>query len=1497
MKKKILAAVLSAAMIVSSSSVALAAGTGASPAGASGRTVSVKKIKDAGLTKAIQEKKSGVVQKKDNAFKVYSENDVVRVSIILKKAPTIAKYSTTDIAQNSAAMKYRDGLRADQDKVVAKIEKVLGKKLRVSWNLTLAANIVSASVRFGDIAAIEKVDGVKSVILERKYEPADFPALEKTKKADPAMATSGDMIGSGVAWADGYTGAGSRVAIIDTGIDDDHQSFDAGAFDYSLDQNADALGEDPAAYLESLNLLDEEEISGVLDKLNVYEIDPSVTAADLYRNDKIAFGYSYVSQNLDITHENDGAGEHGSHVAGIAAANTYVPDGDSYINALDNVYVQGVAPDAQILAMKVFGKSADGSDLDDGAYDSDYMAAIEDAIILGADAVNLSLGSVVPGFETEYEYDYQDIMDSLEETDTLMVTSAGNNADVGANSYYGGDYGVGTYADDNSFNTMGSPGSYTNSFAIASVDNTGMTGAYLLSGEDIIFFTESIAHQDPISSLVSEDPYDYILIDGFGLPAQIDAVKDIINGKIAMISRGETTFVEKCNLAAEAGAIAVVIYNNQPGTLSMALDDYTGTAPAIFITQENGEKLKTNAGDPSSVTYTTEDGEATLNYYLGTLSIPGGVAVEQGEPEYYTMSDFSSMGTPTSLILKPEITAPGGNIYSVMGAHQGMHTDEDTGEQTLTGLIGDSTTYENMSGTSMAAPQVTGMAALVAQHIRENGLAEQEGITVRALAQSLLMATAIPATDSYGDYYSVMKQGAGIANVGNAVNAASYIIMGEDATSAFADGKVKAELGDDPERTGEYSYSFTVYNMSDEDLTYALGTDLCMQCPAPVQNGPVFVMPDTIALFDYTQSYLVDGAEAEEVTVPAHGSAKVEVKLVLGETDRAYLEYYYENGSYVSGYTNLEPAVDDEDAYLDVPYSIPVLAYYGNYSDATMYDMGSLNEYLYDPDMRVPYSYVTYEQYEIPYYANFMETQYVDLEDPTYEYDQDLYISNPYSGEDENALDRQAINSESIMLGYSTRNIDTASIYTNVILDAEGKVVSVGDIQRDVYPAFYYPTYGLWLEASDDGLYLYGATYTGIDKTAGELGFEEGDTFTAAAVAIPEYYTKGVDVDQDTIAKWLEDGTLGKGVLKETTFVVDDTYPELVDEEAVVTADDETARTITLSGQDNQYLAYAAVLSYNEGTEYELLASQVPAQTEQGEEVPCEFSFDLADIGATASDAEAYIIVLADYAGNESMYLVSTEAADFSIPESISVVAGETAEIKVEPAEMASELTWTVEDETIATVDENGVVTGLKAGTTTVTASTEDGTSETCTVHVLFTDVTNEEDWYFVPVYWALENGITTGTTPTEFKPANKCTRAAVVTFLYRLAGEPEVTSENPFRDVKPDKYYYNAVLWAYENGITTGMASDPTKFAPSNPCTRAAVVTFLHRFAGEPEPTIENPFTDVKESSYYYNSVRWAFENGITTGLANDPTRFAPSNTCVRRQVVTFLYRAFGDE
>lgn len=171
---------------------------------------------------------------------------------------------------------------------------------------------------------------------------------------------------------------------------------------------------------------------------------------------------------------------------------------------------------------------------------------------------------------------------------------------------------------------------------------------------------------------------------------------------------------------------------------------------------------------------------------------------------------------------------------------------------------------------------------------------------------------------------------------------------------------------------------------------------------------------------------------------------------------------------------------------------------------------------------------------------------------------------------------------------------------------------------------------------------------------------------------------------------------------------------------------------------------------------------------------------------------------------------------------------------------------------------------------------------------VNFRDVT-QSDYYYDAVQWAVEKGITEGTSATTFSPGASCTRAQMVTFLWRAAGSPAPKSTvNPFTDVSASDYYYNAVLWAVENGITTGVSAD--RFAPGATVSRAQTVTFLYRANGSPAANGAS-FSDVAADEYYANAVAWAVRSGITTGTGNG--KFTPNAPCTRGQIVTFLYRS----
>ena len=231
---------------------------------------------------------------------------------------------------------------------------------------------------------------------------------------------------------------------------------------------------------------------------------------------------------------------------------------------------------------------------------------------------------------------------------------------------------------------------------------------------------------------------------------------------------------------------------------------------------------------------------------------------------------------------------------------------------------------------------------------------------------------------------------------------------------------------------------------------------------------------------------------------------------------------------------------------------------------------------------------------------------------------------------------------------------------------------------------------------------------------------------------------------------------------------------------------------------------------------------------------------------------------------------------------------GDTVTITVTPDKGYTLETLTVTDKNgkeVKLTEKNGKYTfTMPASKVTVTATFMDDN----TMLNFFVDV-KASDYYYDAVLWAAQNGITSGTDAEHFSPNQPCTRAQIVTFLWRAAGSPEPKAMSSFADVSTDAYYAKAVAWAVENGITTGTGDG--KFSPDATCTRAQSVTFLFRAIGKLVDS-KAEFSDVLTDSYYANAVAWAVENGVTNGIGDG--LFGPDNSCTRAQIVTFLFRAY---
>jgi len=218
-------------------------------------------------------------------------------------------------------------------------------------------------------------------------------------------------------------------------------------------------------------------------------------------------------------------------------------------------------------------------------------------------------------------------------------------------------------------------------------------------------------------------------------------------------------------------------------------------------------------------------------------------------------------------------------------------------------------------------------------------------------------------------------------------------------------------------------------------------------------------------------------------------------------------------------------------------------------------------------------------------------------------------------------------------------------------------------------------------------------------------------------------------------------------------------------------------------------------------------------------------------------------------------------------------------------------ITWSTSDNTTATVSTSGKVKGLKPGTVIITAQTESGEKAECKVRVQFSDVTDPGQFYYEYIYWMADEGITTGYSDGTYGLYKECNRAAVVTFLWRLAGKPEPKKTAKFSDMTGNADFDKAISWASEKGITTGW--EDNTFRPWNTCNRAAIMTFLWRYAGKPEVKVSEAFSDMTGNADFDKAISWGVENGITTGW--DDGTFRPWRTCNRLAIASFLGRYDG--
>ncbi len=782
----------------------------------------------------------------------YASDDTVTFIVVAEQKPLLETYSVSEIAaQTDAVQRHEKRQSAALDAVKANVEAAFGdeESFEMGFTYTIATTGFSVTTAYGNREKIAAMPGVKRVYVAPTFSlPEDGMDMEYS----PYTNNASTMIGADVLNQSGYTGKGSRIAVLDTGLRLSHPNFAA------LPESA---LEDP---------MTRESVDEVWDELNAGKMTSKLNVS--YQNSKVPFAFNYVSGDFDVSNAYAGS-DHGTHAAGIAAA-----------NKIDSSTVVGVAPDAQLVIMQVFQKGG-------GAGWDTIMAALEDCVRLDVDSVNLSLGAAA-GF-TDPADDLMAVMELFQNSSIQVVIAVGNDTNNAYNNNWGNNMSL---LENPDTGLAGTPSTYSAALSVASVDNDGFEQLYItVNGQEFGYQDTAATTATSFLANFRDQELQYVVVPGIGEDA--DYAELDVTGKVALVSRGSNSFPEKQEAAQAHGAIACIVANNALGIINMQINDGGENIPCISISKAAGDYLRAQA----------TDGAGTLKVCNADVKL---FKIDR------TVSSFSSWGVTPDLKLKPEIAGVGGSIYSSV--------DPD-----ISG-----SNYAYMSGTSMATPQISGAMAVLIQYLEAN-YPSITGAEQRRLAANLLMSTADPLMVSEDLEYSPRAQGAGLANLVSATSSAAYL-----SNPAASEGRPKVEFGDDPAKRGVYSFSFTITNMAGSARSYEISSSVLTES---------IYADKFIAGAPYGLEGKVTVEGGNVVTVPAKGTVTVQAKLQLSEADKQYLKRF-PNGIYVEGYVYATPVADGEGTQ-PVRLSMPMVGFYGDWSDADVFDSKDTNAYSLYPSV------------------------------------------------------------------------------------------------------------------------------------------------------------------------------------------------------------------------------------------------------------------------------------------------------------------------------------------------------------------------------------------------------------------------------------------------------------------------------------------------------------------------------------------------------------------
>ena len=587
----------------------------------------------------------------------------------------------------------------------------------------------------------------------------------------------------------------------------------------------------------------------------------------VYVSQKFPFAYDYADGDNDASPAKSPYGSHGTHVAGIASGNA------------DKIV--GTAPNAQVIVAKVTRSE------DDALLDSALLASLDDMLVLHPDVINLSLGWTA-GMDNEADSVYATVYKKLQEAGITVNAASGNAFSTG----YGNNSGKGLpYASDPDSSVMDEPATYSSVVAVASVENALLRNAFTVNGKDIGYQRARGLNGEKVAFFSDLPAGTYEYVDaGFASEEDAAALKakypDGLAGKIALVSRGNMTYQKKVENLYDLKPAGIVVYNNVSVGSLIAMNLTTQDMPAAFISQA--------------------DGQAMLDAPEHKLTIAEGQVLPQST--IYEASEFSAWGVSPDLRLKPEIAAPGGEVFSSIPGGA----------------------YEQSSGTSMATPQMAGVSTIVLQRVQSDPLFASMSARQKAdVVQNLIMGTARPLTDAAqmtGALYSPRKQGAGLVDALAATTSSVYPTV----VGAPEQSRPKADLGDG---TKGWHFDVTLHNLSGVPATYELSS----QALSEIVDGGFFTQHSSDWRgkgVEITYSGAASAsAEGATVTVPASGEATVGIDVAPGSEFASYVAQNTPNGTFLDGFIRFASRTDGQP-----DLSVPYLGFYGDWGKVPIFD-------------------------------------------------------------------------------------------------------------------------------------------------------------------------------------------------------------------------------------------------------------------------------------------------------------------------------------------------------------------------------------------------------------------------------------------------------------------------------------------------------------------------------------------------------------------------------